>query len=85
MKVVNEAGEAISVANVVVEKEATPPPRPPEPVTDSGTETRDHSPASRSTTSGRELGPAALMVPSSVATSISAHRFLQRAGGGYTW
>ena len=57
VKIINEAGEAISVANVVVEKESTPPPRPPEPVTDSGTETRDHSPASRSTTSCKELGP----------------------------
>ena len=59
VKIINEAGEATSVANVVVEKEATPPPRPPDPVSDSGRDTRDHSPASRSTTSVsvRELGP----------------------------
>ena len=43
-----------------VQKEATPPPRPPDPVSDSGRDTRDHSPASRSTTSGRELGPETL-------------------------
>ena len=42
------------------QKEATPPRRPPDPVSDSGRDTRDHSPASRSTTSGRELGPETL-------------------------
>ena len=60
VKIFNDAGEAVCVANVVVEKEATPPPRPPEPATDSGRDTRDHSPTSRtsrSTTSARELGP----------------------------
>ena len=46
--------------SVFVEREATPPPRPPDPVSDSGRDTRDHSPASRSTTSGRELGPETL-------------------------
>ena len=57
VKAVNEAGEATCVANVVVEKETTPPPRPPDPVSDSGRDTRDNTPTSRSTTSGRDLGP----------------------------
>ena len=48
------------VVEHAVQKEATPPPRPPDPVSDSGRDTRDHSPASRSTTSGRELGPETL-------------------------
>lgn len=58
VKVTNSGGEAVCVANVVVEKEPTPPPRPPGPHCESDLETeRSGTPLSRSSTSGRELGP----------------------------
>ena len=57
VKATNSAGEAVCVANVVVEKEPTPPPRPPGPQYESDVETRSSTPLSRSSTSARELGP----------------------------
>ena len=57
VKASNSEGEAVCVANVVVEKEVSPPPRPPEPQYESEPEARSDTPLSRSSTCGRELGP----------------------------